>query len=491
MRPLAALLALALLAPLPLAAAQDPQVPDAGPTDEATRPAIPITFYGHVFGNTARFPMPANTVPPIGDDPTTFWQDHQCFDDPTGALANSCDEDLINKLILFATAGPVQVHSADRFNYSQLHNERGRAKDVFLDPTQDVEAWFYAAADYFSWPLICRGGAGLPPNVPCPWPQWGWDPGIVPNFVVEATLYHALLGEYGQGASEPPPILEAWQSGEAEVVAHGATEPADLQTGLPGSPNVQEFRVNLGKPQVTMIPKEHDFFIVYSWYELVNGQKVGVEYMKPWAGEQFPVRFTIPVRNPFDVELVVPQFLHDKVVIHGVLSTPWGSYDVDQDTAVLEITDAAGQPVQAPTMVRFGDYQVAHGAHFKPVNFTWVWDHKADGASAGAYKAVVRACNYMNNACAATEAAFALGPGGSPGSVQVGRSGQVTATDALLRDLTSGAALGGAAPPLREGVQPASSDPAEAPKQAPGAGAALAALAALGAALARKRRAQP
>lgn len=458
--------------------------PAGGAPDDALRQAVAVTFYGHVFGNTLAFPMPANTVPPIGDQPTTFWQDHQCFDDPTGAVARSCDEDPINKLILFATAGPVQVHSADEFTYEALHNERGHAKDVHLDQGQDITATFYAAADYFSWPLLCRGGAGLPPDAGCPWPQWGWDPGVVPNFVVEATLYMAELGEYGNGASEPPPIAES--IGAATVIAHGATEPTNLQTGLPGSPNVMEFQVNLGKPQVASIPKEQDFFVVFSWYELVNGQKVGVEYMKPWAGEHFPVRFTLPVRNAFDVELVIPQFLHDKVVVHGVLSTPWGSYDVAQDSIALDVLDGAGQPVAAAHLERFGDYQVAHGAHFKPVNFTWVWDHKADGARAGAYKAVVRGCNFQQNACSATEGAFSIGPGGAPGEVRIGQSGQRTASDALLRDLTT--ALAGQAPPP-EDLEPTSSAP-PAPNATPGPEAALLAAAVLGlAALARRRRA--
>jgi MYXO-CTERM domain-containing protein len=474
-----ALLLLAVLLP-GTALAQDPA--PAGGAEDAAREAQVITFYGHVFGNGYDSPMPANTIPPTGDALQSTWQDHQCFDDPTGQVASPCDQDPINKLILFATAGPVQVHRARDFNYSALHNERGHAKDVYLDKAKDVTAVFYAAADYFSWPLVCQNGGGLPSDVGCPWPQWGWDPGIIPGFTVEATLYQATLGEYGQGASEPPPIAEAIPT--AEVIAHGVVGPQDLKTGLPGSPNVQEFSINLGPPLVDIIPKENDFFLVFNWYELVNGQKVGVEYMKPWSGELFPTRFTLPVRNPFDVELVIPQFLHDKLVVHGVLSTPWGSYDMDLASVGLDIRDSAGQPVRADHLTRFGDYSVAHGAHFTPVNITWVWDYKADGVRPGAFSATVRGCNFQHTACSETPAVFELRADGSPGRVSIGRSGQQTATAGLLARLEEGAAgLGGE--PVGQTQAPPAQGPA--PAKTPGPELGLVLLGLAGLALARRR----
>jgi hypothetical protein len=343
------------------------------------------------------------------------------------------------------------VHSADDFNYSLLHNEHGRAKDVYLDTGKDIHAWFYAAADYHSWALFCGGGiiVAIPepgPDAPCPLPFWQWDPGIMPGFVVEATLYMASLGDYGQGASDPPPIHDALLAGKAKAIAHGATQPMNLQTGLPGSPNSVEFDVNLGKPTVDVIPKDQDVFLVFSWYENVNGQKMSLagEFapsVKAWAGESFPQRWTLPVKNPFDVELVIPQFVHDKVLVHGVMSSPWGSYDVDVKGVTLTLLDPNGAPIVPEHMTRTGDYSVAHGAHFKPVNLTWVWDYKADKARPGTYKAIVSGCD-LESLCGTTTATFTIDADGSGGDYTIGRSGQQTASQGQLAALTGGGSGG-------------------------------------------------
>ncbi|MCA1813746.1 MAG: hypothetical protein LC624_07330 [Halobacteriales archaeon] len=450
---------LAVLVALLLAAPAFGQDAGSG-SDDAARQSQTITMYGHVFNNGFDAPQPANTYAPEGDELTAFWNDDNCgvlpVDDPTvgvpvyGGFAPGgpdCDTDAINKLVIFLTAGPVQVHSSNDFNdtatfYSLLHNEHGRAKDVFLDTTKDVHAWFYAAADYFSWAQFCPDGfvPGILPDVTCEYPPWAWDPGVMPNFVVEATLYMGSLGEYGQGASDPPPIHEAVTNGQAKVIAHGATDPQDLQTGLPGSPNSQEFDVNLGKPLVDVVPKDQDIFLVYSWYEQGPNGKMGLSMqpapsMKPWAGEQYPVRFTVPVKNPVDVELVIPQFIHDKALIHGVLSSPWGSYDVDVGTVQLELRDPSGQYLSPEHITRAGDYSVAHGAHFKPVNITWVWDYKADHARPGTYKALVKGCD-REAICSSTEATFTINADGSPGDFTVGRSGQQTVSAGQLAGLT-------------------------------------------------------
>jgi hypothetical protein len=495
--PLAAVL---LLAAPTLSLAQTAPDPGAGGSagsGDAARASQTVTLYGHVFGNGLdptrgiNGPMPANTVPPIGDNLFAVWQSDGCgipTGDPSGAVAPGgpdCDSDPINKLVLFLTAGPVQVHSADDFNYSLLHNEHGRAKDLYLDTTKDIHAWFWGAADYFSWNLLCPTlEQGLPPDVACPWPSWGWDPGILPGFTVEATLYMASLGDYGQGASEPPPIANALAG--AKVIAKGKAGPANLQTGLPGSPNAQEFDINLGKPSVDVIPKDQDIFLIYSWYEDINGQHVGLDYFKPWAGEQFPVHFTLPVKNPFDVELVIPQFIHNKVLIHGVLSSPWGSYDVDTKSVQLDIRDPTNSPVQLQHVIRSGDYSVAHGAHFKPVNITWVWDYNADKARPGTYKATVSGCD-LENICSSTESTFTINADGTPGSFTIGRSGQQTASEGQLQAITGNAQPGSGNLSLASAPVPIASGGSERKAPGPDAGLLLAGAALLALAIRRRR----
>ncbi|MCA1813892.1 MAG: hypothetical protein LC624_08070, partial [Halobacteriales archaeon] len=180
--------------------------------------------------------------------------------------------------------------------------------------------------------------------------------------------------------------------------------------------------------------------------------------MKPWAGEQFPVRFTLPVRNPFDVELVIPQFVHNKVLIHGVLSSPWGSYDVDTKGVTIELRDPNGQFLNPEHITRSGDYSVAHGAHFKPVNLTWVWDYQADKARPGTYKALVTGCD-LEHICGSTEARFTINADGTGGDYVIGRSGQVTASQGQLSGLTGGTQEGPAFRPASASGAPARAVP--------------------------------
>jgi hypothetical protein len=499
--------------------AQQEQAPpdDAGSlAAERARPTRTVTFYGHVFGSglvpgnagNEEFgpdgPQAANTIYPTGDANLGLGVFDWCSDTvnmngfpaPQPSAWNNCDKDPFNKVALFLTAGPVQVHSREEFVYSKLHNERGRTKDIVLDSAGEIKAWLWMSLDYHAW-SVGNGGdntnciVALPPDVGCPYPYWGWDPAHWPQWVVEADLYMVELGEYGQGASEPPPIFEQWQADAMTLIASGATPPQDVTNGLPGSDNVHEFEVNLGAPQVDVIPKTHDVVLVYHFYSLLNGQKVSMHTWRIWAGELFPTRFSMPVKNALDVELVIPQFVHNKALVHSVIASGFGSYDVDVESARLTILDPNNQPVTPTRIIQVGDYQVAHGAHFKPVNITWIWDYKADGARPGQYKTQVSACNMQGSACEVTEGSFTLDSNLNPVEVRVGRSGQRTVSDQQLSDLTGGGSLGtqGLSPQVAKALQDMDAAPAQSQgKAVPGPAAALAVLAALGAALVLRRR---
>ncbi len=421
---------------------------------ETQRETSQVTFYGHVFGHGLDAPMPANTEAPVGEDNYGFGTFEWCTSAGTYTLggvpsSDDCASAANNKVALFSTAGFVQVESVADFSnnggYSLLHNERGQTKDIVLDTSESITADIYLTIDYHSWPARNAHGTNCavphPPNVPCLYPYWGWDAGAQPNFIVTAELYQAQLGDR-TNASAAPPIHQTLDSGEAELIASGQWGPDTAMTGLPGSPNAQQFTIDLGPPQVDKVTRDNDFFLVYSFQSTSPAGDVGIHSARIWAGEFFPPTFTLPVKNAFDVERVIPNFAHGKLAILGVINTPWGSYDVDDDSVELEIRGPDGR-VSPSSIDRFGDFSVAHGGHFLPVNLTWIWDYNQENLDPGAYTVTISGSNFQGSASASCSATFELvgtkDKGLQPGAVEEGVCGLQSASDEFLEGIQEGA----------------------------------------------------
>jgi hypothetical protein len=419
-----------------------------GSTDE-------VTFYGHVFGHGLPSPQAANTEAPVGEDNYGLGSFEWCTDQAwaTSALSagtGGCEESPFNRLALFSTAGFVDVQSMSEFNqeggYGLLHNERGQTKDIKLDTSGSVTANVYGTVDVHGWPV-----SGQPygtnciyahaPGVPCVYPYWGWDPGVQPNFVVQATLWQADLGDRST-SSEAPPVQDAIQSGDAEPIAQGQWGPEPAMTGLPGSPNAMEFEIDLGNPQTDTISKENDFFLTYRVYSDSPASDVGLHTFRWWAGEFFPPSFDMPVENAFAVERVIPNFANGKLAMLGIINTPWGSYDVDDESVDVEIEGPDGNTIEPDNLDRFADFSVAHGGHYDPVNVTWIWDYRADEPEPGEYTVTVSGSNFQGSATASCKAKFTLEEEGGtlrPGGVQEGVCGQQTASQQFVEQVQEGA----------------------------------------------------
>ncbi len=426
-----------------------------GGGDQATGATDEVTFYGHVFGHTISAPMPSNTEAPIGENLYGIGSGGNC-ESATPAFSD-CEEAGFNQLALFSTPGFVDVTDPAEWSqegtYSLLHNERGQTKDILLDTSQNIEASVYVTLDSHGWIVGFLNSDGTncvgphPPDVPCVYPSWGWDPGIAENVVVDATLYKANLGDHGANASDAPPIEQTLDSGDAEIIAKGQWGPDQVINGLPGSPNVQEFNIDLGPPQVDTIPREEDFFLVYTVYQEAGGENFQIDSdVRWWSGEFFPPTYTLPVENAFDVERVVPNFAHGKMAIVGVMNTPWGSYDIDPDTVDLTIEGPNGE-VTPEHISQFGDFSVAHGGHYLPINITWIWDYQQEGLSPGDYTISLEASNLQGSASGACEASFTLERGKSselvPGPSQQGACGLQSASDAFVDEVTQEASQEG------------------------------------------------
>lgn len=415
-----------------------------------------VTFYGHLFGHGLSAPQPSNTNQPIGEanyglgtyevcTPAAGWSLGGEFTPRQGP----CEESPWNRIALFSTAGPVDVDTPSEFEqeggYAMLHNERGQTKDIQLDSSGEIKATVFGSIDFHGWSVGNAYGTHCayphPSNTPCVYPYWGWDVGAQPEFVVEATLYQADLGSRSN-SSAAPPVQEAIESGNAEIVAQGQWGPEIAMTGLPNTPNAQQFDINLGTPATDTIAKDNDFFIDYRVYSTTPAGEVSPTTFRWWSGEFFPSSYELPVKNAFSVERVIPNFANGKLAMLGIMNTPWGSYDVNSDSVDLEIEGPNGNSVSPNNIDRFSSFSVAHGGHFKPVNVTWIWDYRSDQISSGEYTVSVSATNSQGSASGECSAKFTIEEDDQgllvPGNVQEGVCGSQTASQEFVEQVKEG-----------------------------------------------------
>lgn len=413
-----------------------------GSAQEAEETTSDVAFYGHIFGVGRDAPMPMNTQFPLGEaDLSQGIVAHHCGT-PDAA---SCEDDPDNEAWLYTTAGFVQIKNYEEFDYAKLHNERGLTKDTLLDTTKDITATFYMSADLHGWPLVACT-PGTPRDVPWPVPCWNWDPGYLSQWQVEATIYTGVLGDHGGEADTQPDIAAALEAGKLTPLATGVSAPVDVQSlETAGQPTVWKFDINLGKPTRSAITKEESYLVRFQWWSLKpNGEKMVLPEADVWnvnSGEYYPPVVHLPVKGAFNVELVVPQFVYGKLVVLGIMNTPWGSYDVNQDSIQLTIEDAkTGSTIEPVHLARLADFSVAHGGHYKPVNVTYVWDYAADRLAPGEYKVTVSATNFQKSASASCTGRFTILAGGQPGEIAVGECGIRTITDDQLSNVREGSA---------------------------------------------------
>lgn len=439
---------------------QAPQGDDAR-EDIADRDGNPITFYGHILGLGRGTPVPMNTQFPEGGGDLSQGIFGNCGtyqgQDTTPASGGSgysgpCEQFTGNENWWYTTAGFVQVKTNDEWTgYDQFHNERGQTKDIYFDLDQSIEARYWMSADWHGWSTAFCGVSVC----------WNWDPGYFENWVVEATVYHGSLGEFNAQASEAPDMNDIYGNEDATIIAYGrdgpktlasidgTLEPAADPAGLcaeSGCRTVNPFDITLEYTDEFIandgvVPKEDDIVVRFQWYQEEGDEKyiLGVGFIVGTAwnvngGEDFPPTITYPVKNPLDVELVFPRFIHDKLVVLGVLNTPWGSYDVDMESIDLEVKDEAGDvvPVDPNTMQTSIDSSVAHAGHYKPIDVTWVWDYQTQGLDPGTYTATVKATNFQGSYSTQTESTFTITSEGTGGDTSFGSTGLLSFSDEEL-----------------------------------------------------------
>lgn len=457
-----AALVLIILVAAPTVHAQDEPEPEEVREDITAQPGTPITFYGHLFEHDR--PMPINTQFPDGEDDYSIGFAQPCGTPPplpdgtleqipsipqVGKLYPSCDEYEGNEMFFYSTAGFVQAKSREEFinngRHEQLHNERGQTKDIFLDTDQPASGVIYMSADFHGWlVLLC--------DVAC----WNWDPGYFEDWSVEGWIWSVPLGDY-QADPSSAPDMDAIRDRSAEdlvPIAYGRSEPktmASFDPTLPAEPlcggpcqTVHDFPIDYEwDPDFVasggVVPKEHDLVFEFEWSQYTDGQEyiasthVAGTLWNVNGGEDYPNRVVLPVRNPLDVELVFPNFIHDKLVILSVINTPWGSYDIDTDETRLTIHDADGNvvPIDEDTIQGGVETSVSHAGHYMPIEGQWIWDFQEQGLEPGDYTVTVETINFQHSATASTSASFTIDKEGKGTATSSGRSGLQTFDDSI------------------------------------------------------------
>lgn len=229
------------------------------------------------------------------------------------------------------------------------------------------------------------------------------------------------------------------------VMAHGKSAPTDMVSvddtvPVAADPAVTEFKFDYEwDPDFVasggVIPHTDNIVIEWEWYQetpnpaggtnqyILGGAPAGLVWNLN-SGEDYPANVVLPIRNPIDVELVYPQFIHDKLVILSVINTPWGSYDIDPALITLEVRDASGAkvPFKEGTLTKVVEQSVAHSGHYQPIKPTWVWDYQAQELRPGEYSVTVGVTNFQHSVTTDTTALFTLNDGGG-GTTQFGQSG--------------------------------------------------------------------
>lgn len=336
--------------------------------------------------------------------------------------------------VVARTEGPVNVilygHFEDILNRAPMNTvppdpvNEPDLDDGFFTPTLDADTGLCPAG----FCLDARFGLSEFAMVACPGPveflSEGWRvlchaPGFgAPQVVGPIVLYVYFSVDAGPRQYAIPADLDAgamprvWVRGQIEA---GREEPVTLARGsssagsmvsLPGGPQVYEFRVELIPEPWTLDPEtgwltlEARPTVVRIFLEQIRGDladaRAGQADWRLRTGPRFPPRLVVPVEEPLVLEQLASTIHDGRFWVRALVRSPFGSHDVDAASITGRIL--AG-PDRRPTPTGAVDLVMAkrsydHDGALRPVNVTWKIHHELlDHDASGEYVFEFRARN--------------------------------------------------------------------------------------------------
>jgi hypothetical protein len=123
-------------------------------------------------------------------------------------------------------------------------------------------------------------------------------------------------------------------------------------------------------------------------------------------------RLEVATEEGVYIEFVHPQVAAGILLIHAAFNSPFGAADLDRDNLTLRV-EGPSTPQAMQRVVSQNDH--VHGLHDLPVEVTWLWRFRDEGALPGDYALEVTVTNRAGTSTASLNASFHVSEEGAHG----------------------------------------------------------------------------
>lgn len=298
-----------------------------------------------------------------------------------------------NNFVMYSSAGLVEIVDG----VWRTHQEPGLTEDVEVkSPT--VKLYWYMSAN----PIPNGNSREFPGNTV--------NLAVVPQVAIKARM------ETGRNP----------YSSKSVVIAEGDTGDGDTgnliggpgrvnMVSLPGSDNVFEFVVPMvvKNAVIPSVASSAGFVVSIHPYQIrdkTGGHEVMQADWRVRTGSVFPPRLVLDIGNPMMNKAASLSLFDNAMFVRWSFVSPWGSYDTDDKSILLDISgptkvDKKAAGIVDPLIIK---RSVDHDGHFKPINATWKFNYKKANLADGEYLAKLSILNNQHTYLLEKELAFTV-----------------------------------------------------------------------------------